>query len=244
MKKTFVVIILSVLSFTFSNGQSQFGSIAKFGMAVGFSPMWVVPNLEPLNNQLSGFGVETLPESGMFVWGGGGYAYVLFVKNLRIGGMGFGGTVTSTGRDDINQKQVDYSIGGGALTIEYTLPFIKKFDLSVGMMIGGGSQEISIYKNSGNFSWNGIWNKANSDSSSADDFSKILKNSFLTLAPTINLDFPLNRFMAFRLGGGYIFSVGNNWTVANEQSVSNVSSDLNGNSFFIQAGIYIGFFAF
>lgn len=244
MKRTFAVIILSALSVTFTNGQSQFGSIAKFGMAVGFSPMWVIPNLKPINNQLAGFGVEAFPESGMVTWGGGGYAYVLFVKNLRIGGIGYNGTMTTSGRDDITQKQADYSISGGALTIEYTLPFINKFDLSVGLMIGGGSQEISIYKNNGNFSWDRIWYGANNDSLSSGSFGRILKNSFFTLAPTVNFDFPINRFMAFRFGGGYIFSIGNNWTVANEQSIANVPSDLNGNSFFIQTGIYIGFFAF
>ena len=244
MKKTFAVIILFVISLTNLNGQSQFGSIAKFGLAVGYSPMWIVPNLEPINNQLSGFGVESLPNSGMYVSGVGGYAYVLFIKNLRIGGMGYSGDVTRNNSKPGNNREVSFHTGGGVVTIEYSFPGIKKFDLSLGMMIGGGTQEISIYRNNGSFSWNGIWNHANTDSSSASSFSEVLKNSFFTLAPTLNIDLPINRFMAFRIGGGYVFSIGNNWTAANEQQINNVPSDLNGNSFFIQTGIYIGFFAF
>lgn len=244
MKKTFAVIILFFISLASLNGQTQFGSIAKFGLAIGFSPMWIVPNLEPINNQISGFGVDPLPNSGMYVSGVGGYAYVLFIKNLRIGGMGYSGDVTRNKSKLGINKEVSFHTGGGVVTIEYSFPGIKKFDVSLGIMIGGGSQEISIYRNNGNFSWNGIWDQANNDSSSAGSFSEIIKNSFFTLSPTLNIDLPLNRFMAFRIGGGYIFSIGNDWTAANGQPIINVPSDLNGNSFFIQTGIYIGFFAF
>ncbi len=243
MTKTFAVIFLFIFSVSLIKAQSQFGSIAKFGIAGGFSPMYMFPNVEPINNAIANSGFPQLSSSGMIAWGGSGYAYVLFVKNLRLGGMGYGGSTSSFGRDDITQTEVDYNVSGGAFTIEYTLPFIKKINVSVGLMIGGGSQEINLNKNSGTFDWNTIWSSAQIDSLT-NSYSQTLKNSFFTLAPTLNLDIPLNRFMEFRIGGGYIFSVGNEWKAGNDIAIKNVPSDLNGNSFFIQTGIYFGFFAF
>jgi hypothetical protein len=47
-----------------------------------------------------------------------------------------------------------------------------------------------------------------------------------------------------RIGAGYQLSFGSDWTADNDQNLSNVPSDLNGNSFFIQSGLFIGFFSF
>ncbi len=236
MKKKFLVLFLFLTGVGYA--QPQFGSIAKFGMAAGFSPVWVMPNLGALNGKTEALGLGSFSNSGMFAWGGSGYAYVLFIKNLRMGGMGYGGS-TSLSSDN---AQVDFSTSGGAFTIEYTLPFVKKIDISFGLMIGGGSQTVSVYSNDGNFNWDGIWDNVGKDSTGS--YQEVLENSFFTLAPTLNIDLPLNRFLMFRIGGGYIFAIGEEWTAANDKPVDGVPSDLNGNSFFIQTGIYFGFFAF
>jgi hypothetical protein len=47
-----------------------------------------------------------------------------------------------------------------------------------------------------------------------------------------------------RLGVGYQLTFGDKWTADNDQPLQDVPSDLNGNAFFIQSGIFIGFFAF
>jgi hypothetical protein len=62
--------------------------------------------------------------------------------------------------------------------------------------------------------------------------------------PTVNLDFPLNRFILIRLGVGYQLAFNDDWTADNEQELKNVPSDLNANAFFIQSGLFIGFFSF
>jgi hypothetical protein len=71
-----------------------------------------------------------------------------------------------------------------------------------------------------------------------------LKNSYWMFTPTINLDYPIYRFVSLRLGVGYQITFADEWTADNDQPVANVPSDLNSNSFFIQSGIFIGFFSF
>jgi hypothetical protein len=71
-----------------------------------------------------------------------------------------------------------------------------------------------------------------------------MENNYLTISPIINVDVPLNRFFAIRIGSGYQFAINEKWTIENEKTLTNVPSSVNGNAFFIQTGIYLGFFAY
>lgn len=240
MKKFSFIIILIVLLVNSSAAQQPIGWVSKFGLAVGVTPTFIMPNIKPLNQFLPSLGLNKLPESGVFGFGGGGYAYILVIDNVRIGGLGFGGSVSEDASIGGITNEVTYSTGAGALTIEYTLPFIKKIAVSVGTMIGKGYREIEIYQNNKNFTWDEIL--AEFDNSTIN-ISRRLENDFFTITPTLNIDYPLNRFIAFRLGAGYLVSLSDKWTAANAQDVTGVPEDLNQNSFFIQTGIFIGFFA-
>ena len=166
----------------------------------------------------------------------------MFIENLRIGGMGFSGSMSRDAVVNNVNYEAKYSIGGGAVTIEYTLPFIKKIAVSVGTLIGGGVLEIDLYQNSGSFNWNNLWQEFSSGQT--NNISHKIQNKFFTLAPTINADIPVTRFIALRIGGGYLFSIGDNWEIDNAKTIGGVPSGLNGNSFFIQTGVFLGFFAF
>lgn len=239
-------LILStlILSSIVAYGQSGQFFDAPFGGGIGYVPAWYVPNIDPINSQLNAIGMSELSSSGFYSSGIAGFLYVGFVKNLRVGGMGYGGSVSSSQTIDNVNREVVYSLGGGGLTIEYTLPFIKDIGVSVGAGIGSGSLELDIYRSSGDFSWEGTWGEFSNPDSATGSFNSKLKNSFWMFTPTINLDYPIYRFVSLRLGVGYQIAFGDDWTADNDQPVSGIPSDLNSNSFFIQSGIFIGFFSF
>ena len=87
-----------------------------------------------------------------------------------------------------------------------------------------------------------IWSKFTQ--TSTDNISRKLTNDFFLLTPTLNVDIPFYRFVSFRIGGGYQLALGKTWKVENDKQLSNVPSKLNGNSFFIQSGIFFGFFSY
>jgi len=235
-------LLLSV--FLLSNimifGQSGQFFDAPFGGGIGYVPAWYIPNIDPINVQLNEIGMSELSSSGFYSSGIAGYLYVGFVKNLRIGGMGYGGSLSTSDEN----REVIYSLGGGGVTLEYTLPFIKDLGISVGAAIGAGNLELDLYRNSGNFIWEGTWGEFSNPDSSTGSFNRKLKNSYWMFTPTINLDYPIYRFVSLRLGVGYQITFADDWTADNDQPVANVPSDLNSNSFFIQSGIFIGFFSF
>jgi hypothetical protein len=54
----------------------------------------------------------------------------------------------------------------------------------------------------------------------------------------------LNRFIAFRIGAGYQTDLTGDWKIDNDQALYNTPNKLNSNAFYIQTGIFFGFFAF
>lgn len=234
-----IVVIASTLAFPQTG---QFFD-APFGGGIGYVPAWYIPNVKPVNDFLPS-GMPELSSSGFYSSGIGGFIYIGFVKNLRVGGMGFGGSLNSTQKINTVNREVIYSLGGGGVTLEYTLPFIKDFGISIGTVIGVGNMEIHLYSNTGSFDWEGIWENFSDPNVSSENYNRKLSNSFWMFTPTLNLDYPIYRFVTLRLGIGYQITFADDWTADNDQPLTNVPSDLSGNTFFIQSGIFIGFFSF
>ncbi len=236
------LLLLTVVSVINLYPQQQKFFDAPFGGGIGYVPAWYIPDFGAVNTELKSAGMPEFSTSGFYSSGISGFIYIGLVKFLRVGGMGFGGSISKSQNINGLNRQVNYNLGGGGLTIEYTLPFVKEVGVSVGATIGRGNLKIELYRNSSSYDWNEIWNEFDGDSTS--NYSRVLNNDFWTFTPTLNIDWPIYRFVVLRIGAGYQLSVGNDWTADNNQSLSNVPSDLNGNSFFIQSGLFIGFFSF
>ncbi len=220
------------------NAQSGNVLLSKFGGAGGFEVFYFAPNFSGLNSALTQSG---LPEmgNGILTYGGGGYSYILVIPNVRIGGVGFGGSKSVSGVVNNYYKSAEYHIGGGGVTIEYTFPQIKFMQLSIGATLGGGSTEIVVNSRKSVVSWSQIWDDFNSSSKTK---SYNIKSKFFLFSPSINGEILLSRFAALRIGVGYQFAVGESLTAFDEVELSGVPSNLNSQSFFINAGIMVGLF--
>ncbi len=246
MKKLIIAVIIYLSISPSINAQEydQVGLVSRFGISVGVFPVWVFPDLGPINNEISKMGLNNL-SSNVFTLGGGGYAYIMLVDNLRLGGIGFGGSTSEKKLVNGFDKEVEYSYGLGGLTVEYTLPTnVNRFAFSVGAIIGAGSAEIDIYQNKRELPWDVVWNEVQQNGKATENINRKLKNSFFTFAPTLNVDIAVTRFMALRLGGGYIYTFNKDWKADNDIDVKGVPSGLNSDTFFIQAGLLFGFFTF
>lgn len=241
-KNTFILIFL-IASTAFAQMSSQVGWMSKFGIAGGLNAAWMFPNYDEINKQLPAFGINDELSGGLLTWGGSGYVYLMIVDDLRVGGMGFGGSQSVSSSSNGFNREVKYGLSGGAFTIEYTLPFIKKVGVSLGGMVGGGKLTVDLFKNNSDFSWQETWDEFN-NLNEVENISRRIENNYVTLTPTINIDVPLTRFFAIRIGSGYQFTMSESWRIENDNILKNVPSSLNGNAFFVQMGIYLGFFAY
>lgn len=236
--KYFLIITLLGLISTNSFSQTTKYFDAPFGGGGGFIPAWYSPNVDPLNLKLKEVGISELSKNGILTTGGAGFIYIGFIKNLRVGGMGFSGSSSQSVTKSGTNYEATYSIGGGGLTVEYTLPFVKNIGVSLGTVIGGGSITIETFQNNSNYSWEELLAPT-----SSNIYTK-LHNNYWLITPTLNVDIPLYRFIALRLGTGYQFTFGGDWEANNAQQINDIPDQLNGNAFFIQVGIFAGFFSF
>ncbi len=248
MKRFYFLIALFIISAHNIMPQDSPFYDAPFGGGGGYTGGWIMPNVDGINVQLKNFGVPSLPSSGFYMSGGAGFIYLGFIKNLRVGGIGFSGSRTASAifyplypapYTSYNREAV-YSISGGGLTLEYTLPFIKDFGVSFGAVIGRGSLNIQLYSNNGTITWNNYWHSASEGLLGASS----LKNSFWLFTPTLNVDIPAYHLLSFRIGAGYQYTFGSSWTYDNNKDITDAPSDINGNSFYIQAGIFVGLFSY
>ncbi|MCU7495868.1 MAG: hypothetical protein HF314_05305 [Ignavibacteria bacterium] len=240
IKRIVPVLILFLLSTAQIHAQDETAWDAKFAAGGGFTPAWFVPDLSMINQKVESFGVGKFSTSGFFATGGTGFISIAIIKNIRLGGMGLGGSMKNSSLVNGKRREAVYSLGMGGVTAEYTMPFIKNIAVSAGVILGGGGNSLELYENQGPESWDDAWK----DVTSAQGQTKhrTISNSYFLLAPTLNVEIPVYRFFAIRLGAGYNFALGNNWKVDNDQELTNVPKELNSNSLFIQAGIFIGFF--
>lgn len=248
MKNKIIFIVgVSVLSLFLSYNilaQEKTFFDSPFGLGGGFVASWTFPDIQPVNDQLKTFGTPELGKSGYFSSGGAGFVYIGFIPNLRIGGIGFGGSTKETKLSGGFRKEAKLTSSFGGVTVEYTLPpFIHNAGISIGVILGGGNTTLEFYRYKDSYSWNQLWNEIN-DSTSTSNFGRKLTNDYFVVAPTLNLDFPFYRFVAFRLGATYTIHIGNNWKLDNEQEVFNVPSGTAQNQLYINAGIFFGFFSY
>jgi hypothetical protein len=95
------------------NRRQRTGGIV--GGGGGITPTWHFLNTGELNSALGQQGFPRLGEDGLFLFGGQGYFYVMFVPNLRIGGIGYGGGMETTSEPDdgsYRSSQLDIGAGG------------------------------------------------------------------------------------------------------------------------------------
>ncbi len=237
MKKTLFVILLLSASLV-TKAQSNDYLLSKFGIAGGFETFYFNFNFNEINGSLKSISLPEL-NSGVLTYGGGAYSYIMFIRNVRFGAVGFGGSESVSSFSNGYYKATDFHIGGGALTVEYTLPQIRAIQLSVGAMLGYGNVRVDLHSHKATVAWNDIWSDFNSSSSSK---SSNISSSFFLFSPTLNTEILLSRFVALRLGLGYQLAIGEKWQAYEGVDLENVPQSINSQSFFINVGILVGLF--
>lgn len=204
----------------------------------GIAPTWSFINTDVLNAELAAKGLPVLSEDGMFMFGGHGYAYIVVIPNLRIGGMGYGGSM-ETRRDQGGRYQstrLDVSAGG--VTLEYVIP-IGRLHFAFGGLIGGGAYTLTLTETDNTAkTWGSLFPTS---PGSAVDSRHELVNSFFALQPTFSLEYELHPFIVAGLTAGYFGTVGDDWEMDDNFAVLNMPKfDMSGA--FVRFGLTFGLF--
>lgn len=247
-----VVALLSAVSLTlFAQEEESPGESSRFkrskskvGGAGGFTPAWGLFKFDEINKVLKSSGMPPLASDPMYLAGGEGYGYVMFLKNVRMGGKGIGGTVSATSYDPVTKvkKSVDYRVSYGGFLIDYVMPVAEHLDVSVGLTLGGGGVNLTLVRDNGAFrQWDSLWSEF-ATNAAITNVTRHINGSFFTLQPSASVEYAILQWFQIRMGVTYPYMTGGSWKLEDDAEVLGVPSALKTDGPVITAGIMFGFF--
>jgi len=244
MKKLVITLVFLVLTIPLAQAQEEPPSKRplRIGGAGGYMPMWIMPNLDDVNQRLSLLRLPKFSTGGFYASGGGGYAYIIFIPNVRIGGYGAGGSIKTDGVIFEKPTKVEYSVSFGGATVEYALPVFDRASVVLGTMLGGGGIELAILQSDrASSQWGEVWSRVGLGLP-PENYKQKLSTGFFVYNPYIYFEYGITSFFGFRIGAGYIGNTSGDWKVDDNSDLVGVPSGVKLNGLLIQAGIFAGFF--
>ncbi len=219
----------------------------KVGLFGGLTPSWLFVDMKPINEYVVKSNGAALSESGIFMVGGAGSAYIMLVPNLRIGGLGMSGSASSSNVQNGLRRDTEVRVGFGGVTIEYVVPLAEHLDLAFGSMLGGGGMDITLREDiGGNKTWDQEWASFGSGNpqagSQVSSVARKLGGSFFVLVPSANVEYAVLPWLAFRLGASYVAMVAPSWQLDDKYDLLGVPSKISGKGFMINFGVLAGTF--
>ncbi|MCX6135932.1 MAG: hypothetical protein NTV54_00330 [Ignavibacteriales bacterium] len=257
MKRLLTMFMITGIIASFAIAQEEEGSepvvtkhrSAKVGGAGGFMPSWGLFKFTEVNNALTQMGLPKFSDAPMYMSGGIGYGYPMFIRNLRIGGFGSGGTVTQS-YDKVNpatsaktRYDVEYGISYGGFLIDYVVPLASRLDFSAGISFGGGTTHIKLTRDNGGLkSYDGLLKEFGKVDSATGNYTRTISGTFFTMVPNVNIEYALLPWFQLRVGVAYPIMTNPSWTMENGDKIANVPAGLKADGPVINGGIMFGYF--
>lgn len=252
MKRLISITVLVILATGLALGQDDDSTYsyrpkrvrAKVGGAGGFTPGWGLFKFDEINKVLKSSNMPELSGDPMYLAGGEGYGYIMFLKNIRLGGRGVSGTVSASSVDLTTgvKKNVDYRVSYGGFLIDYAVPIAEKLDVALGVTLGGGSVDITMTRDNGKFiQWGGLWNEFGRNDSTIN-VTRHLNGSFFTFQPSVSVEYAILQWFQIRMGVTYPYMSNATWKLENDNEILGVPAKLKTDGPVITAGIMFGFF--
>jgi hypothetical protein len=222
----------------------------KLGGAGGFTMNYLFINTKDLNTFLALGKTGQLSEKGMFLYGGEGYGYVMFLKNIRMGGMGASGTLTASSplqlipnTSDYLKREVQLDVSYGGFLVGYSQPILPRLDIALDVMIGGGEMNLQVWRTKNPFhQWDSIWTHIGNPQYNETEYSQRLDGEFFTYQVSLNIEYAMLQWLGVRVGAGYSGMTAPEWKLDEKYSIDGVPTSISAQGFAVNFGIFAGFF--
>jgi len=221
-------------------------SQTKIGGGLGLTPSMLFLDLGPINRVLTAANAAPFEKNALYMFGGQLYGYILFVPNLRVGGLAAGGRMETGSLEQATgtRRDVRLSVGIGGVTVDYVVPLVPRLDLTVGTLLGGGNMKVVMTRdNGGGKIWGDLWSEYGS-SQPVQEYSRTLEGSFFVYQPSVTLEYAVFRWLGVRAGVSYLGMSGGSWKLDDQHEVFGVPEDINAKGWMITTGLFIGTFVF
>ncbi len=220
--------------------------MAKVGAVGGFTTSLLFMDMGPINDFLNGAKMgRPFSNAPIFMDGGAGAAYIMIVKNLRVGGIGMGGSITKSILDPATGIRRDATVkaGYGAVSFEYVVNLAQHLDLVGGLQLGAGGIDLIVRRTDGNpISWTGEQALLGSDNAAPGTLTRTLSGKFLIWVPSVSLEYAFLGWAGVRIGASYLGMSAPSWSLDGNYDVLNVPSSVSGKGVTVNLALLVGTF--
>jgi len=251
MKKSLVMMLALLMLATTLHAQEELipprrTRGPKVGALAGFTMGYLFMDTKPINDFLKMSNAAPVSENGVFLYGGAGAAYIMLIKNLRVGGVGMSGHSMSSAVDPVSGMRRDAKLtaGYGAVTFEYVVTIVERLDLVGGMNLGWGGIDIELRKSSGgSTTWDQEQASFGSQTLTApSNLTRTLSGNFFIWTPSVSLEYAILGWLGVRAGASYLGMSSPSWEVDKNYDLVGVPSNVTGKGWMVNGGIFIGTF--
>lgn len=217
---------------------------AYLGVGFGYLGMLTLVNYDNLNEVARSVGFDITNKdqtfSGpFFLHGGGGFASILLIDNLRLGVYGAAGTkkVQRDLNDSLKHvRSFRFTSSVTAVQIDYAIRLLPNLTLLPGIM---GGLNVYTLRTSQSRKEEDV-SILIPDSRPGSFDSQISSNNILYY-PALNIEWAPSPFVMLRGGAGYSGIIAGDWTDGNDVKVSNLP-DISAKGVTFQFGLFLGLF--
>jgi hypothetical protein len=251
MKKSIVMMIALTMVASTLHAQEEIippprSRGAKVGALLGFTAGYLFMDTKPINDFLKMGNAAPVNTGGVFLYGGAGAAYIMLVKNLRVGGIGMSGHSMSSAVDPVSgiRRDAKLTAGYGAVTFEYVVPIVERLDFVGGLDLGWGGIDIELRKSSGgSTTWEQEQNAFGSQTlSTTSNLTRTLSGNFFVWTPSVSLEYAMLGWLGIRVGASYLGMSAPSWQVDNNYDLVGVPSNVTGKGWMVNGGVFLGTF--
>ena len=216
----------------------------------GFSVGYFMPDFTTFNKEIAQPFVYKDIADHVFMFGGQGFIPFPYIRNIRIGGMAYGGKTEqccvlyeSTTIGQPVMRSLRYSIGYGGLMLDYALPIRSdRFKILVGTEIGFGGIDIEAKQAYIRTKFE-IAREFDSLSTNIN-ITHTYSSHFILFKPRLTFEYAPTNFMMFNLSAGYQATVMGTWKVDGDVGLGDEGAlkKVNGSGLVFNLGINVGFF--
>ncbi|HEY3874239.1 MAG TPA: hypothetical protein VGM92_02085 [Candidatus Kapabacteria bacterium] len=237
------------------------GSPSFFSVGGGVLGAYFIPDFSAFNPNIAQKFTGMNYRQQVWMIGGQGFVTIPWVKNLRVGGMGYSGTSSDCGcsdtiypSGDTLNRYLTYSIGYAALTIDYVLPLrTGHFHIVPGIALGFGSVNIFARQAASRLNFD-IGQEFSGQNPYGLYTSHTYSSNFFLYMPQIQFEYSPVGFLMFRLTAAYQGTAMGSWSVDQGVALGNTDAltggstsltpgkSVTGSGFVLSLGAFIGLF--
>jgi hypothetical protein len=226
-----------------------------------YTPIWyVMDDVDDLNSVFTQMGFKDLDENGTLY---NGFAIRANIgKGVYIGGTFAGYSLTRKVKHDIETnsiipnndeanelkggkatvntvRRMNFESGWGAVTIDKKFMLAKWLQPSLGVALGGGSQQIEFTQTDGGYDWDQL----NTEFDDGSNNAMTMTRNYFIVQPKADIYIKIISWLGIRIEGSYMlgYSATKGWTETSGDYLIDNSPDTTMNGYAISAGPWIQF---